>query len=388
MSARTPYVSVLVPIYNVEKYLDACLSSLEAQSFMDFEALLLDDGSTDASSEIAKSYADKDPRFLYIRKQNSGYGDTLNQGFSRAQGAYVGILESDDVMREGALMHMVEMVRAHDVDVYHGGFVKWWAETACEEMCRLFSPRLVASVFVPALEPSMFLAMPSLWAGLYRRAWLIREGIYFRTTAGAAFQDTSFAFKAFACAQSCVVDNVALINYRQDRMSSSIHDLTRMDAILGEYDEIFDFVKAHTSCGSSCSTTDESVSGAKLTQGSCTSKDVSETCYPLAVSAWAACINGCLWYLDRFDSYAQYDFVQKLGAYLREKQSDPDLYTAYQQLDTWRKIQVESLIHKSQRFVKARRARGESALSKLHYAFNVAGIIGVISALKERQSRL
>lgn len=388
MSAHKPYLSILVPIYNVEDYLDACLSSLEAQSFMDFEALLLDDGSTDTSSEIAKTYADKDPRFLYIRKQNSGYGDTLNQGLSRAQGVYIGIFESDDVMRASALMHMVEMVRTHDVDVYHGGFVKWWAETSREEMCCLFSSRLEGSVFIPAREPSMFLAMPSLWAGLYRRAWLVREGIHFRATAGAAFQDTSFAFKVFALAHSCVVDNVALINYRQDRMSSSIHDLTRMDAILGEYDEIFTFVKKQGLHAVSNVATDKEKVASKPSEQDCSSKSSHKASHALMTSAWAACINGCLWYLDRFDTYAQYDFVQRLGSYFADKQQDSDLYTAFQNLDTWRKIQVEALVHQPQRFVLARRVRGESSVSKLHYAFKIAGIIGVVSALKERRSRL
>ena len=95
---EAPAVTILVPIFNVERFLRPCLESLRDQSYVDFEAILLNDGSTDSSSEIAQEFEDADPRFRVVDKPNSGYGASLNLGLSQAKGTYVGILESDDIM--------------------------------------------------------------------------------------------------------------------------------------------------------------------------------------------------------------------------------------------------------------------------------------------------
>ena len=93
---KHPLVSVLVPIYNVERYLERCLSSLAAQTFNDFEVICVNDGSTDASPNIVRGFADRDKRFILVNKENSGYGASMNVGLDRARVRYVAILESDD----------------------------------------------------------------------------------------------------------------------------------------------------------------------------------------------------------------------------------------------------------------------------------------------------
>ena len=93
----TPKVSVVVPIYNVEKYLRVCLDSLVGQTLKEIEIICVDDGSTDSSKEIIREYVKKDARVKMIAKEkNSGYGNSMNQGFDMAGGDYIGILESDD----------------------------------------------------------------------------------------------------------------------------------------------------------------------------------------------------------------------------------------------------------------------------------------------------
>lgn len=78
-----PRLSVIVPIYNVERYLPACLDSLAAQTFGDLEVLMVDDGSPDDSASIAADYAARDPRFKLIRKENAGLGAARNTGMTR-----------------------------------------------------------------------------------------------------------------------------------------------------------------------------------------------------------------------------------------------------------------------------------------------------------------
>ncbi len=98
-----PKVSVIVPIYNVEKYLDKCLRSLQEQTFRDFEVLLIDDGTPDNSMAIAQRFADADPRFLIFHKQNGGLSDARNYGIERATGEFITFVDSDDYVHRDFL---------------------------------------------------------------------------------------------------------------------------------------------------------------------------------------------------------------------------------------------------------------------------------------------
>ena len=91
-------VSIVVPVYNVERYLEECLNSIKIQTLKDIEIICVDDGSTDLSAQILDNYAKKDNRFHVIHKQNEGYGRTMNIGISKATAPYVGIVESDDII--------------------------------------------------------------------------------------------------------------------------------------------------------------------------------------------------------------------------------------------------------------------------------------------------
>lgn len=89
-------VSIVVPIYNVEKYLRQCLDSIVNQTLKNIEIICVNDGSTDNSLKIIQEFADKDSRIKIINKENTGYGNSMNIGFDAAIGEYIGIVESDD----------------------------------------------------------------------------------------------------------------------------------------------------------------------------------------------------------------------------------------------------------------------------------------------------
>src|SRR5689334_23375145 len=91
-----PRLSVVVPVYNVERYLDECLASLAAQHVEDFEAILVDDGSTDGSAAIARRHAGRDPRFRLVSQGNAGLGAARNAGVELARGEFLAFLDSDD----------------------------------------------------------------------------------------------------------------------------------------------------------------------------------------------------------------------------------------------------------------------------------------------------
>ena len=93
---KQPLISIIIPVYNVEQYLDECMKSLINQTLKDIEIICINDGSTDNSLEILKGYAEKDDRIKIIDKENGGYGIAMNMGLKAATGEYIGILEPDD----------------------------------------------------------------------------------------------------------------------------------------------------------------------------------------------------------------------------------------------------------------------------------------------------
>ncbi|MCI8814508.1 MAG: glycosyltransferase, partial [Lachnospiraceae bacterium] len=91
-------ISVIVPVYNVEEYLEECLQSLRDQTKKNIEVIIVNDGSTDSSGRIAEAYARKYNNFLYYYKENGGLGCARNYGVKRANGKYIAFMDSDDVV--------------------------------------------------------------------------------------------------------------------------------------------------------------------------------------------------------------------------------------------------------------------------------------------------
>ena len=98
-----PEVSVVVPIYNVAEYLPKCIESILAQTYPDYELILVNDGSKDTSPEIAEDYAKKDSRIRVIHKPNGGLSDARNEGMKYASGKYISFIDSDDFIEPDML---------------------------------------------------------------------------------------------------------------------------------------------------------------------------------------------------------------------------------------------------------------------------------------------
>lgn len=110
-------VSIIIPIYNVEKYLNRCLESVVNQSYINLEIILVDDGSKDASSEICELWAKKDSRIRLIKKQNGGLSDARNAGTKVAAGEFVFYLDSDDYIRSDAIELLVAEMNISSADM-------------------------------------------------------------------------------------------------------------------------------------------------------------------------------------------------------------------------------------------------------------------------------
>ena len=110
-------ISVIIPVYNTEKYLPSCIDSILAQTNVSFEIILVDDGSTDMSSSICDTYASKHNNIIVYHINNSGPATARNKGFNVAQGEYVTFTDSDDKMEPLMLYKMITAGKEHNADI-------------------------------------------------------------------------------------------------------------------------------------------------------------------------------------------------------------------------------------------------------------------------------
>lgn len=123
--SNEPLISIIMPVYNVEKYIDEALISLESQTFLDFEIICVDDGSTDCSLEILSQYADKDSRISIYYQLNCGQSVARNRAIKYVRGKYIYFMDSDDILHKTALEMLYSRCEQYDLDViyFDGGIV-------------------------------------------------------------------------------------------------------------------------------------------------------------------------------------------------------------------------------------------------------------------------
>ncbi len=114
---HTPLITVILPIYNMERYLDECLESIAAQELSDFECVMVDDGSRDRSVEIAQRFADKDSRFRLILQQNQGVSVARNVALEATSAPYVTFVDSDDWLYPNHFSELYRLITEHDADM-------------------------------------------------------------------------------------------------------------------------------------------------------------------------------------------------------------------------------------------------------------------------------
>lgn len=240
----SPSVSVLTPIYNVERYLRQCLESLQAQTLHDIEIVCINDGSTDGSRNIIQEFL-ADPRFRVVDKPNSGYGASMNIGLDSARGRYIAIVESDDFLDPSALQDMVDLAERNEADIVKADFFLHWSQPAPrDELFGFVSPSMAGRVMQPLDDLRMFYRKSSIWSALYRTEFLRANGILFLETPGASYQDTGFNFKALACAKRVILTQNAYLHYRQDNEASSVNSPGKVYCICDEYADMDRFLQS------------------------------------------------------------------------------------------------------------------------------------------------
>ena len=114
---QKPLISIIIPVYNAEKYLPNCLDSVINQTYKNLEIILVDDGSTDKSSEICDEYAQKDFRIKLIHKENGGVSSARNAGLALVSGDYIAWVDSDDFVAPDYIEYMYKLLKEYDADI-------------------------------------------------------------------------------------------------------------------------------------------------------------------------------------------------------------------------------------------------------------------------------
>ena len=122
----TPLISVVIPAYNAEQFLDETLESVLSQTYENWECIIVNDGSTDNTESIAKKWCEKDARFRYFYKENSGASDTRNFGIKEARGEYIAFLDADDLYMPNFLKVCLENLVEKDVDLVAPKMLEFW----------------------------------------------------------------------------------------------------------------------------------------------------------------------------------------------------------------------------------------------------------------------
>ncbi len=184
-------LSVIVPVYNTEKYLRKCLDSLLAQTFQDFEIIIVNDASPDHSQDIIDEYMQKHSCITCLKKPNGGISDARNSGLKIANGEYISFIDSDDYVREDMFEKMVAKAESEDFDmvccdmdyIYEDGHTMR-VSSHIEEDLHTFE----------AIKESMTVIYPAPWNKIYHRR-LFDHGVRF--TKGVWYEDMEFLYRLY-----------------------------------------------------------------------------------------------------------------------------------------------------------------------------------------------
>src|SRR5574344_101595 len=226
-------LSILIPVYNKENTIKLCLESIVNQSYQDFEAIIVDDGSTDNSDKIIKIFVKNDKRLKLIKQENAGYGASMNRALREAKGDYIGIVEPDDFIHKD--MYKILMAHSKNNDIVKSNYVNFSGKT--------WKTNEINILRNLEQKPRIYYVDPTIWSAIYDRRFLEKNHIDFLETKGASFQDISFQLKSFISEKNIYCVDKSLYYYRGDSDSSSKNSKQNIGAVKDEFDDVDKFIK-------------------------------------------------------------------------------------------------------------------------------------------------
>ena len=214
-----PYkISVVIPVYNVEKYLDKCLDSLENQTLKEIEIICVNDGSKDNSLDILKKHAEKDSRVKVIDQKNAGVSAARNKGIRSAKGEYVTFVDSDDFIKEYTYKSCADIIFKENPEIFIYGFRVDEKEEVPQDIdiskCNYYDN----GNFMAAYNNSH----PAVWDKIFKREFLLKNKIFFKEDVSYA-EDYTFTLMALARAKKIMSCSNKFYYYRTDNENSIVN---------------------------------------------------------------------------------------------------------------------------------------------------------------------
>lgn len=227
-----PYFSLILPVYNVEKYVKRCVNSLLRQEYTDYEIILVDDGSTDSSGSICDKLADKNNNIFAYHKENGGLSDARNYGMDRAKGNYILFIDSDDWVDEKLLISLHNHLNKSNVDILKFGFQKMQEGNYKNTFFSYFNigvydRRQIEETILPyTIGPKRLFcyeqnACKSVWSHVYSLNFLRENNIRFVSEREILNEDYLFNLHTLLYAKSLEVTHYILYyyDYREGSLS-------------------------------------------------------------------------------------------------------------------------------------------------------------------------
>ena len=217
VALQVPEVSVIMPVYNSERYLEETIRSLISQTMNNFEVICIDDESQDKSFEILMNIAKTDKRFRIVRQDNRGAGAARNRGLDLARGRYLAFIDSDDTYSDTFLEKMLGKARRYDLDVLVCRYTRFFDQHNTEEhSAKGINMKLLPNkdVFsLPDIKDNFFqVFVPVVWNKLFKREFAERYGIRCQEIKNS--NDTFFVYHALLSASAISIVDESLIRYR------------------------------------------------------------------------------------------------------------------------------------------------------------------------------
>ena len=238
-----PKVSIIIPIYNVEKYLDKCVQSVKKQTLQDIEIILVDDESPDNCPQICDDYAKQDSRIKVIHKKNGGLGFARNSGLEVATGEYVTFLDSDDFVELFTYEHLLKLCTQHNLDVIYYKFERFSDEK------KVFSKGPICEVIeyqdetikelmldIIASEPTAKverIVQCSSCTAMYKLDIIKKNNVKFHSERELISEDMIFNLDFLKCAKKVAFNNGKYYHYRVN--PTSLTNTVRTDRIEKNY---------------------------------------------------------------------------------------------------------------------------------------------------------
>ena len=242
-------VSVILPVYNVEQYLDKCVESVVNQTYRNLEVILVDDGAKDSSPEICEKWAKQDRRIVVIHKKNAGLGMARNTGLDVAHGRYVAFIDSDDFVEENAIEKLIDALG--DADTVFCGHNIYYSACKIDPQPIRYAGRvfegkavqeqvLVEMMGAVPSDPTDIMLPVSVWHGLYSMKIIQQYHIRFPSEREFISEDMIFDIDYFAHSQKVAFIEECLYYYRKNNGGSltTIYNAERFNKEVMLYKEI------------------------------------------------------------------------------------------------------------------------------------------------------